>query len=181
MFHLIVGVFLVGLIVMGIVASPAFRNFVIVALLIIGGGIWWLIDSSSKSTEKNRAERASQEYAAVTAIKLTDLKLENVTLKKASYGVSEFILDGSVTNNSAFRLGEMNFEVTLTDCENDNCRIVGQAAATASVTVPSGQLRAFSSYAVRFDNLPPVKGARAWTYKITRLRMAALDRYIFPT
>src|SRR5450756_964709 len=172
MFHLIVGLFLIGLIVMWMVASPAFRNFVIIVVLLIGGGIWWLIDSSSKSTEKSRNERAAQEYAATVAIRPADLKLENVKLANASYGPSEFILDGSVTNNSAFRLGEMNFEVTLTDCENDDCRIVGQAAATASVTVPSGQLRAFSSYAIRFNNLPPEKGKRAWTYKITRLRTA---------
>jgi hypothetical protein len=170
MFHFIVGLFLVGLVIMWMVASPAFRNFVFVLILVIGGGLWWLIDSTNKSTEKARAERATQDYVAATAIKLNDLKLENVYLKKTSYGLSEFILDGTVTNNSTFSLGTLNFEVTITDCQNDTCRIVGQTTTSANVAVPAGQLRAFSSYALRFNNLPAVTGARSWTYKITGLR-----------
>jgi hypothetical protein len=172
MFHFIVGLFLVGLIVMWMIVSPAFRSFIFVVVLVIGGGIWWLIESSNKSAEKARVERASQEYVATTAIKLGDLKLENVNLKKASYGLSDFVLDGTVANNSAFPLGSISFEVTITDCQNGNCRIVGQANASASVTVPAGHVRAFSSYALRFENLPPSNGVRSWTYKITSLRTA---------
>jgi uncharacterized membrane protein len=170
MFHFIVGLFLVGLIIMWMVASPAFRNFVFIVLLIIGGGIWWLIDSANKEAEKSRAQRAAQEYFAATAIKLDDLKLENVVLKKASYGLSDFILEGTVTNNSSLPLGSIYFEVTLTDCQNNNCRVVGQTTAGSSVTVPAGQVRAFSSYALSFKNLPPINGARSWTYKVTSLR-----------
>ncbi len=170
MFDFIVGLFLVGLVIMGMVAYPPFRNFVFVVLFLIGGGTWWLIDSSNKSAEKSRAERSAQEYIAATAIKLADLKLENVNLKKTSYGHSDFILDGTVTNNSAFPLGTMYFEITITDCQNGNCRVVGQATGSASVTVPAGQVRAFNSYALRFDNLPPVNGARTWSYKVTNLR-----------
>lgn len=170
MFHFIVGLFLVGLIIMGMVAYPAFRNFVFLVLLVIGGGIWWLIDSSNKETEKRRIELASQERLATTAIKLTDLRLENVNLKKTSYGLSDFILDGTVTNDSAFSLGTMYFEVTFTDCQVGTCRVVGQATASASVKVPAGQVRAFSSYAMRFENLPAVSGVRSWTYKVTGLR-----------
>jgi hypothetical protein len=172
MFHFIVGLFLVGLVIMAMVAYPAFRNFVFVALLIIGGGIWWLIDSSNKSDEKSRAERFAQEFIAATAIKLADLKLENVNLKKASYGPSDFILDGTVTNNSAFALGTMYFEVTFTDCQNGNCRVAGQTSASAAVIVPAGQVRGFNSYALRFDNLPPVNGSRTWSYRVTSLRTA---------
>lgn len=172
MFHFIIGLFLVGLIIMWMIAYPAFRNFVFVVLLVIGGGLWWLIDSSSKSAEKARVEQASREYAATTAIKLADLKLENVNLKKASYGLSDFVLDGTITNNSAFPLGTIYFEVIMTDCQNGNCRVVGQTETSASIVVPAGQVRAFSSYALRFNNLPPVNGARTWTYKITSLRMA---------
>jgi hypothetical protein len=172
MFHFIVGLFLVGLVVMVMVAYPAFRNFVFIVLLIIGGGIWWLIDSSNKEAEKSRAERSAQEYIAATAIKLADLKLENVNLKKASYGLSDFILDGTVTNNSAFALGTMYFEVTFTDCQNGNCRVVGQTTGSAAVTVPAGQVRALNSYALRFDNLPPANGGRTWSYRVTMLRTA---------
>jgi hypothetical protein len=144
MFHFIVGLFLIGVIIVGMIAFPAFRNFVLVALLIIGGGIWWLIDSSNKSAERSRAERAAQEHVATTAIKPTDLKLENVTLKKASYGVSDYELGGTVTNNSRFVVGTMSFEVTFTDCQNNDCRVVGQTTTSSSVIVPAGQVRAFS-------------------------------------
>jgi len=172
MFHFIVGLFLVGLIIMWMIASPVFRNFVLIVLLIIGGGIWWLIDSDNKRAEKSRAERAAQEYIATTAIKLEDLRLENVTLKKAGYGLSDFVLEGTVTNNSVFALGIIYFEIVLTDCQSGNCRVVGQTTGSSSVTVPAGQVRAFSSYALRFNNLPPVNGARTWTYKITGLKTA---------
>jgi hypothetical protein len=172
MFHFVIGLFLVGLVVMWMVASPAFRNFVFVLLLIIGGGIWWLIDSSNKEAAKDRAERATHEYLATTAIKLADLKLESVTLKKASYGLSDFVLEGTVTNNSSYALGTIYFEVILTDCQNGDCHVVGQATTSSSVTVPAGQMRAFSSNALRFNNLPTANGARSWTYKITSLRTA---------
>jgi hypothetical protein len=158
---------------MWMVASPAFRNFVFIVLLLIGGGIWWSIDSSNKEAEKSRSQRAAQEYIAATAIKLADLKLENVNLKKATYGLSDFILDGTVANNSAFILGTLNFEVTFTDCQNGDCRVVGQKTVSAAVTVPAGQVRAFNSYALRFDNLPsPANGARTWSYRVISLKTA---------
>jgi hypothetical protein len=85
MFHFIVGLFLVGLIIMWMIASPAFRNFVLVVVLVIGGGIWWLIDSSNKT-------RQAREYVATTSIKPPDLKLENVNLKKANWPITDFLI-----------------------------------------------------------------------------------------
>jgi hypothetical protein len=172
MFHFIVGLFLVGVIILMMVSSPAFRNFVLVVAVLLGGGLWLLIDNSNKSAEKSRIERDTQERFALAAIKIADLKLDDVKLKKTSYGLSDYTLEGTVTNNSAYPLGAMWFEVTLTDCQNENCRVVGQTTVSASVTVPAGQVRAFSSYAVRFNNLPPVNGARTWTFKVTSLRTA---------
>jgi hypothetical protein len=172
MFHFIVGLSLVGLIIMLMISSPAFRNFVLIAVVVLGGGLWLLIDSSNKSAEKSRIEKENQERFALAAIKISDLKLDDVKLKKASYGLSDYTLEGTVTNNSSYPLGTIWFEVTLTDCQNDNCRIVGQTNASTSVTVPAGQVRAFSSYALRFNNLPPVSGARSWTFKVTGLHTA---------
>jgi hypothetical protein len=172
MFHLFFGILLAGLIFVGVIASPAFRYFVFFIILVLGGGIWWAIDSSNRTAEKNKQERAAQEYLATTAIKLDELKFENVNLKKASYGDTGFLLEGIVTNNSAFTLGTIYLEVTLTDCQNENCHVVGQTNTSSMVKVPSGQVRAFTSYSIRFDNLPPVIGSRSWTYKITSLRTA---------
>ena len=90
----------------------------------------------------------------------------------ANYGLSDFDLDGTVTNNSTFPLGVIYFEVTITECQNGTCRVVGQSNTSASVTVPAGQVRAFSLSSLRFENLPAIIGARSWTYKITGLRTA---------
>ena len=172
MFHFIVGSFLVGLIIMWMVASPAFRSIVFIVLLVMGGGLWWLIDNSNKIAEKSRIEREAQERFALTAIKVSDLRLDDVKLKKVSYGLSDYILEGTIINNSGYSLGRMWFEVTLTDCQNENCRVVGQTTVSASMIVPPGQVRAFSSFALRFDNLPPVNGSRTWVYKVISLRTA---------
>jgi hypothetical protein len=98
--------------------------------------------------------------------------LDDVKLKKGSYDFSEYTLEGTITNNSGYSLGTMWFEVTLTDCQNENCRVVGQKTVSTSVTVPAGQVRAFSSFALRFNNLPPVNGSRTWAYKVISLRTA---------
>ena len=49
-------------------------------------------------------------------------------------------------------------QVTMTDCEHeliqDNCRVVGQEQQSALVKVPPGQTRTFSTYAIKFNNLP---------------------------
>ncbi len=171
MFHFLIGLFIVGLIIMAMVSSPAFRNFVILLVILIGGGLWWAIDSSNKTSEKNRIQQAAAEQFAISAIKLSDLKVDGVKLIKQNYGLFDYVLDGLVTNMSIYQLSTIYFEVTMTDCQNNNCRIVGQQNTSASVYVPAGQMRAFSSYAIKFLNLPPSNGAsRTWQYKITQLK-----------
>ncbi|WP_314962778.1 hypothetical protein [Bradyrhizobium cosmicum] len=171
MFHFLIGLLVVGAIITMMVASPAFRNFVIAALLLIGGGIWLLIENANKDAEQRKKAQQAQEYYAATAIKEADLTLTDVKLGPASYGMSDFVLSGTVANDSNNALATIFFQVTLTDCREVICRVVGQKDASASVSVPPKQLRSFSSYAIRFENLPPVSTAkRSWTYRITGLR-----------
>ncbi|CAN5191904.1 hypothetical protein BH10PSE11_BH10PSE11_08220 [soil metagenome] len=172
MFHFLIGLFIVAFIVMAMVASPGFRNFVLISAVVLGAGVWWLIDSSNRQSEKRQADQAAAERIAYSAIKATDLQLDDVQLKKATYGLADFTIEGTVANNSKSLLSSIFFEVTLTDCLNDNCKIVGQASTSASVAVPAGQVRSFSSYALKFENLPPVKGSRTWKYRIVSLRAA---------
>jgi hypothetical protein len=156
---------------MMMVASPAFRNAVLFLFLAGAVGIALLVNGTkTESTTREQAVQAQANYAA-TAIKETDLRLENVQLKAAGYGLSDYILSGNITNDSSAALGSVTFDVTITDCQNTDCRIVGQARQSAYATVPSKQMRAFSSYAIRFDNLPPVGQAkRSWAYKIASIR-----------
>lgn len=156
---------------MMMVASPAFRGFVIILVIVIVGGIWLLIQNQNKESEKREQARQVEEYYAATAIKEADIKLDNVNLTSAPYGLGDFVLSGTVANDSSAQLGTILFRVTITDCQDTNCRIVGQKDASASVAVPSKQMRAFSSYAIKFENLPSVGTARrSWSYRITGLR-----------
>jgi hypothetical protein len=151
-FHFLFGLLIVGIVIMMMAASPAFRNFVIVVLILIGGGIWLLVENANKDSEQRKKTQQAQEYYAATAIKEADLTLSDVKLSPASYGMGDFILSGTVANDSSSALTTIFFQVTLTDCRDANCRVVGQKDASASVSVPPKQLRSFSSYAIRFDN-----------------------------
>jgi hypothetical protein len=170
MFHFLAGLLVVGIIIAMMFASPGFRNFVFVAIFLIGGGIWWLVENANRNSEQRKKVQQVEEYRAATAIKVTDLTLNDMKLAP-SYGLSDFILSGTVANDANSSLVAIFFQVTMTDCVETNCRIVGQKDTSAAVSVPSKQLRSFSSYAIRFDNLPATGAAkRSWSYRITGLR-----------
>jgi hypothetical protein len=171
MLHFLLGLIVVGIIIMMSVAYPAFRNFVLFIVVAGGLGLWWIIENQNKQNREYEQKQAAQQYFAATAIKAMDLRLDDVVLNKASYGLSDYILSGTVTNNSAFTLASLDFEVTMSDCIQAKCITVGQKNVSAAVPVPASQRRAFSSYAVRFDNLPPLNGAaRSWNYKLISTR-----------
>jgi hypothetical protein len=102
MFHFLIGLLVVGLVIFAMISSPAFRNLVILIIILIAGGLWWAIDSSNKASEQDRIKRAAAEQFAVSAIKLSDLKVEDVKLKPTGYGSSEYVLSGLVTNMSGY-------------------------------------------------------------------------------
>jgi hypothetical protein len=172
MLHFLFGLLIVGGIIAMMVAYPAFRNFVFFLLIAGGIGIWVLIENSNKQSQEYEKKRAAEQLFAATAIKTGDVQLEDVKLTKTNYGTSEFVLSGTITNNSQYTLGSLSFEVTMTDCNQGKCITVGQQTASASVQVPSAQRRAFSSYTIRFDNLPTANGAaRSWNYKLLSTRL----------
>lgn len=174
MLHFLIGLVLVGFLIMLMAASPAFRNFVFIVLAAIGIGIWALLsaeENRSKEREAQRAtearQRATAQQAALAAFNSGQIKIDAPTLKPASYGLGDFIFEGTATNDAPFAMTGFNVEVTMTDCRASTCRIVGQKSGRVSVGVPAGQARAFSSNAIRLENLPPVGDARrSWNYKI---------------
>jgi hypothetical protein len=104
---------------------------------------------------------------AATEIKAQDLELSDIALRRPSYAVAdggsldEWLLTGTITNNSKYPLGSLIFEVTVHDCplqktgsSSANCRTVGQQSVEVSAAVPARQTRAFSSYALRFAGMP---------------------------
>jgi hypothetical protein len=158
MLHFLFGVVIVGAIIMMMVASPAFRGFVIVCILAAGLALWAMIETSNKRSEEYQAQQAvearqqgEREQRALSLVKQTDLILEDVKLTKASYGQWDFLLAGVVTNNSAFRLLSVDFEVTISDCRDNKCAVVGQNTVGADADVPAGQKRSFSSSTISFS------------------------------
>jgi hypothetical protein len=171
MFYLLIGLlaFALGLIIVvlilaGVIAYPAFR----IAIIVVVFGALWAISSLHETAQKNRIERAVAEEAAATAIKLGDLKMEDVKLRGDD---PSYVLDGLVTNMSGFKPATIYFEITINNCDDNNCRVVGQEKTSVNVYVPAGQARAFHSDRMLFDNLPPLNGAkRPWDYKIIKAK-----------
>jgi hypothetical protein len=171
---------IIGLIalVLFMIASPGFRYFII-ALAVLGGlAIYGLIEKENKNTERREQERAAQERAALSAITPRDIALDKVQLKKE---YASWTLTGNVTNNSKYRLGSLVFRVWIEDCplprsntdwavdNKKECMTIGQETARAYVSVPPGQMRAFSSAAIYFRGLPSTSNSR-WRYEVTEIR-----------
>lgn len=176
MFHFLIGLFIVVIIIMLMINSPAFRSFVFIVMIVVGLGIWWLFEVDNKNSERRNREQAADnaralavETAALNAIKIDDLKFENVLLKKL-VADNTFALTGVVQNDSKHYLEQVVMEVRIVDCSNNSCRTVGQERATLRVGVPSTQARSFESDRMTFRGLPSVSGARNWNYNITSIR-----------
>jgi hypothetical protein len=163
------------------IVSPGFRYF-IVAIVVLGGlAIYGWNESEQKDYERRQQEaaqdRAAHERAALSAISRSDLALEKVQLKKGS---SSWTLTGNVTNNSKHHLGSLEFKVLIedncplpetnkdwaVDLVPKKCITIGQDIARARVSVPPGQMRAFSSGPISFEGMPETNSPR-WRYKIT--------------
>ncbi len=72
-----------------------------------------------------------------TEIKKEEVKLEDVQLSRSGYG--GYALSGNVANDSNSWLTTIYFRITLKDCQDSNCRIVGQQDMSASVNIPPQQ------------------------------------------
>jgi hypothetical protein len=153
-----------------LIVSPGFR---MVAGAIAAGAIvllLWLTYRSNESSREWNQQRQATESLAPTEIKSQELALADVKMERSSWAVAdnssldEWVLTGTVTNNSKHSLGRLTFEITVLDCplkvspgstaSDVNCRTVGQRQQETSANVPAGQTRAFSSNAIRFPDMP---------------------------
>ena len=149
------------------IVSPGFR-YLIIGIVVLGGiAIYGWIKYEEKESERRQRTAAAQERAALSAISRTDITLDDVQLKKES---SWWVLKGNVTNNSKYRLGSLGFIVRIEDCPpQKGCITIGQESVRAIVSVPPGQMRAFSSYSIDFKGMPAASSPR-WRYEITEIR-----------
>ena len=149
------------------IVSPGFR-YIIIGIVVLGGiAIFAWVKNEDKERERQRQIAAAQERAALSAISATDIALADVQLKKES---SWWVLKGNVTNNSKYTLGSLGFIVRIEDCPpQKGCITIGQESVLATVSVPPGQMRAFSSRAMDFKGMPAASNPR-WRYEITEIR-----------
>jgi hypothetical protein len=155
------------------IVSPGFRKTIGVIFLAAVGLLLWYLNHLDETSRQVYLQGAEAERFQTTAIRLDDLSLTDVSIKRPSYAnadggpLDEWIIEGTVTNNSKFALGGLTFEIMVVDCQvlsntggkdasRKNCRTVGQQTQSAEAHVPPGQTRAFSSYALKFEGMPRV-------------------------
>ena len=178
MFSFLIGTVIVLLVIGFMIVSPGFRSLVILILIAVGIGIFWLIQSNKKESEQRQQQAAANEQWALTSIKPSDISLTGVSLAQNG---SYWQLKGTITNNSKFNLGFIRFLVTMQDCPDQSCKIIGQedtrtadsrySSTVQTTLVPAGQVRLFGTDSMDFKNLPPATKLR-WDYKITQIRAA---------
>lgn len=177
-----------------LITSPDFRKAACFISVCIFAGLGTLtamsIYNSAETVRQQQQQQLWEESQRFTAIKPSDLALEDVAFAKPSYCIgmesssiciSEWILKGAITNKSNYALAWMTFEIKAVDCPvqgtvavtnapRRNCRTVGQVQREAPASVPPGQTGEFSSYAIKFEGIPPTDQRFQRTFSWTLIK-----------
>jgi hypothetical protein len=189
-----------------LIVSPGFRMLAIMVLLAGGIGIvYWINRDQERSREWQTAQEQAERVPEVI-IRPEELSLTDVQLVTPSYAsalsTDDWLMTGTVTNNSTHELVELEFQITVKDCSKrpaqmsgqqyraDECLTVGEQRVsvyldgsgtyTKSLTVPAGHTRSFSSNAIRFIGMPPAPRAgafRRFTWKVVEVRADEWESY----
>jgi hypothetical protein len=182
--HLLAGAILAVAIIYFLIVSAGFRRFTKIILIVFavlaviaGVGIYIVIKNDQTEQGKREQQHAEYERRITTVIRPEDLSLTDVSLNRSDY--RGWVLKGTVANNSKFGLDKIEFLVTIKSCSvNQVCKIIGQEQASAygdvldpkrPPLVPAGQVRQFSAWITKFDNMPPTPNP-VWEYKVTQIR-----------
>jgi len=162
----LIGTIVVIAIIYFMIVSPGFRSVAILIVVAAGIGIWVLYENTKQQSERWRQEQAARERLALTSIDARDLSFSDVQLTKSPWRT----LKGNVVNNSKYSLGSLVFLVKVEDCPPQKpCITIGQESTQVWVSVPPGQMRAFSSSDLRFEGMPAAVNPR-WHYEIRQVR-----------
>ena len=160
----IFGICLVIGLIYGVIVSEAMRKIFVglVGLVVIIGVVAYF---NSVKQEKRAA------YAK-TLIQPSELE---VTEAKGGMSSLYFNMTALVKNNSKFELNDLAFTITLTQCREGSCNIIGQGEASDFLlSIPPGQVRKFNGNAY-MNNLPDLKDGYSWSYEVKTIT-AKLDR-----
>jgi hypothetical protein len=148
------------IIALGVIAIrfPQFRRAMgitlIIVLLTVGGIIWQ--DSRERRSEFQRisADQTSLSHMAV----------------RPGLNSRSFVISGRLQNQDvAHSILSVRLRVTLEDCHDSMCEIIGQEEADLPLEVPPDQSRDFR-LTIPFSSVPILKGESNWKYEILSIR-----------
>lgn len=110
-----------------------------------------------------------EEHLALTRIPVSELVLENVTLKPY---VGSYKLAGRIRNNSAkFTVKEIDFVVVVKDCiDAAGCMAVGESTEILNIKIPPGEGRDFEETVRVGGSYQKLKGRLDWSYSVSQIR-----------
>src|SRR5205807_133702 len=129
--------------------------------IVVGIGVLIAVVINNDGVERDKRARerviadeqaSKQDVLARSLIASDQLVFTGTSLKKETF---DWKFSGTVKNGSERTLTEIHFRLTMSDCAQSPCIIIGESdVVTRSLLVPPGQARAFSVTAV-FADLPP--------------------------
>ena len=154
-----IALFLLVLIIILVALNfPKFRRTLgvtVIALMGTIGIIIWL-DSQERELEFERI--------AVEQVQLLQMQV------RPGLNTRSFVVGGRIQNLAEnYTILSVQLQATVSDCELENCHVVGQEAITFPIEVPPTQARDFS-VTIPFSGVPVVKGEAAWKYEILQIR-----------
>jgi len=145
------------------VQFPAFRKAIWICLallfIVVAAGVGWFF--YAKIEDDKRAE-LSRRLIRPDEIVFTD------TVLVQTYG--SWKVKGNVTNRSSHELSGFTLKIIVQDCpvSGGRCTTIGENDASAYVSVPPNQMRAFELY-VSLDDMPKPTNW-GWTYTVQEVR-----------
>lgn len=108
-------------------------------------------------------ERIKEEKAR-RSISQSEIELVDLRLSTSSYSCT---LTGRIRNRSAYNLRSITLLITVRDCIEDKCDIIGQSQETINFygSIPTQQARDFEEY-VSSLSVNSLKGKLVWDYKV---------------
>lgn len=145
------------------VQFPAFRKAILVCLALlfiaVAAGAGWLY---YEKIENDKRKELSRRLIRPDEIVFTD------TVLAQTYG--SWKVKGNVTNRSSHELSGFTLKIIVRDCpvSGERCTTIGENDASAYLSVPPNQMRAFELYVSLYDM--PQAAKWGWTYIVQEVR-----------
>jgi hypothetical protein len=145
------------------VQFPVFRKVILVCLtmlfLVVAAGTGWLY--------YEKIENDKREELSLRLIRSDEIVFTN-TLLGQTYG--SWKVKGNVTNRSSHELLGFTLKIILRDCPvpDGHCTTIGENDASAYLSVPPNQMRAFELY-VNLHDMPQAT-KWGWAYTVQEVR-----------